>query len=120
VRLILSFGLCILLAGFLYTAQAGDDYDNPSMGSTPCITVDTYRVREVAGGALPYKVDAILQNICGRSVELSLCLVYVTPVEGVDRSCYGSLVRPGSRAQILGAGVPVRVSRPEYSWRYIN
>lgn len=120
-RFRLPIGLCILLGSVSFSANGAEGYDNPSVGSTPCIVLNDYRVSSAthAEDQSMYQADATVENICARSVDVAFCFVYVKPIDEVDRSCFGGLVRPGSRTQIQGASLPARAARPDYKWRYL-
>jgi hypothetical protein len=111
--------LTTLLLGGSALAQ---DYDNPTMGASPCIVLNDYRVRTVERGSESplYRARATIENICGRTMDVAFCFVQAEPVDDQDRSCYGAALRPGSVAQVENPGVPVRITNPEISWRYLE
>ena len=121
-RIDATIGLGLLLGASVFAVRAGEHYDNPVAGPGPCVVLEEYSVRPAATTGEPggYEADVVIENICGRSVDVALCLVYAKPLEDRDRSCFGGLIRPWSRTEIRGAAIPTRASRPEYNWRYID
>lgn len=123
-RLSLFLGLCIAQSPFALALAAGDAdqaYDNPTMGSVPCVVMNEYRITEseASDGHEAFQGNAVVENLCSRSVDVAFCFVYVQPNEDADQTCFGGVVRPGSRSAIRNAALPVQAGRPEYQWRYI-
>jgi len=99
---------------------AGQEFDNPKTGNAPCIVLSRYQVEEgrSSEGQPEHRASAALRNICGRSVEITFCFAYREPVNGVDRSCFGGLVRPWSDSQVQTPTGPVMITGFEQQWRY--
>jgi hypothetical protein len=109
-----------VLAGHQAVAQG---FDNPTDNGTPCVHLNRYEVEpiRVSGGDGPmYRGDAMIENVCGRAVDVRFCFQYGPNEEGgVDTSCYQGPVRPWARANVASQPVPERISGPSYEWRYL-
>jgi len=119
---ILAAGL--LAAGLLPAtgATAAQGYDNPTLGAAPCVVLNRYEVSQVAtpaAGDSGYLARAHIENICGRALEVSFCFLYAQPVDGTARSCSRELLRPWSDAAVRHDASPVRVTGPDYQWRFL-
>ena len=120
-RIVVILAILALCGAATATAAESGSYDNPVLGSTPCVVLTEYSVHPEApaGERAGFRASATFRNLCARAVDLALCLVFVTPVEDADRSCFGGLIRPGGLTQVSDVNVPVMVARPELQWRYV-
>ena len=114
----------VLLAGLTAgrAASAAGDYDNPTLGIAPCVVLNSYAATRTSKRKAEdprYAARAAVENICGRTLELSFCFLYAEEVDGNNRHCVDEMIRPGSGTKVSHEGVPVRVTAPEYRWRYL-
>ena len=114
---------CLLAASALARPGASATaatFDNPKVGDAPCVNLNRFEVTRAGSEDAPrYRADAVLENACGRSVEVSFCLMYAEAVEGADRHCVEELLRPWAASTVVHEGAPVRITGPEYRWRYL-
>jgi hypothetical protein len=96
--------------------QAQDGYDNPSLGSAPCLVLKSYR-STVSGET--FGADATVENICGRSIEVAFCFPYLAPAEEAESHCVNGMIRPRAAAAIEVEDLPAQLSGPDYKWRYL-
>lgn len=110
-------GIVPLLAVVSMAAEANETYDNPNQGAAPCLVLNSYET----GAGLNDQFDAVasIENICARSVEVALCFPYVEPVDDVDRHCTNDVVRPWARSIVKVSDLPVKLTGPDYQWRYL-
>jgi hypothetical protein len=114
------------VAGGLFgSSSAMAEFDNPSMGDTPCVVLSRYIADEATGlrtvgGAVMHRAEVGIANICGRSVEVSLCIAYAEPVDGVEESCFSGYLRPWSATEIHTIEAPVQLAGPEIEWRWVR
>ncbi len=104
-------------------AQAQDNgaFDNPGTGSGPCMVLNRFEVTDVPAGenSTAYRGMAILENICGRAMEVSFCFELSEPVDDQSRSCFLGSVRPWDRVSVEEPGAGARIVAPELEWRYL-
>jgi hypothetical protein len=112
-------------AGALGSSPALAEYDNPTMGDTPCVVLTRYIADEQTGrvtvrGAQVHRAEVGIANICGRSVEVSLCISYAEPVDGEEESCFSGFLRPWSSTEVHTIEAPVQLAGPVIEWRWIT
>jgi hypothetical protein len=115
---------CLLLTGLAtaHSARAADGYDDPSLGTTPCVVLNRYELQRVGkrGAENPrFGARAEMENLCGRTVEVSFCFLYAQPVDGHTERCFDELLRPWSGDAVAHPTGPVRITGPSYHWRYL-
>ena len=126
-----AFALASLATfGLAATALVGGSpahaaYDNPSTGDTPCVVLSRYvgdeaTERRTVGGNVVHRAEVGIANICGRSVEVLLCVAYAEPVDGEAQSCFAGLLRPWSSTEIHAVEAPVQLAGPEIEWRWVS
>jgi len=126
-----AFALASLATfGFVTTTLLGGSpaqaaYDNPSMGDTPCVVLSRYvgdeaTDRLTVGGNVVHRAEVGIANICGRSVEVLLCVAYAEPVDGEEQSCFSGLLRPWSSTEIHSVEAPVQLAGPVIEWRWVS
>lgn len=119
-KLTLPLALLVTASAGAAAAQTQESFDNPGIGSVPCVVLKQYDTGQAkVGGELHYRATASLENICGRSLEVRFCFVYAEAVDEVDRSCYGTVLRPWASAEAKLADVGSRIVATEYQWRFI-
>jgi len=100
-------------------ASAAQAYDNPSLGPTPCVVLNRFRVERLAPGSEDgWRAQARLENLCGRAMEVRLCFLYAEPVEDRDRVCHEWTMRPWSESAVESGPRPARIVDFERAWRY--
>lgn len=111
----------VLLAGTFTgpSASAAEGYDNPSRGVAPCVVLNRYEVGRQGKDEPVFSAAAEIENICGRTLEVSICFLLAESVDGSDRQCLDELLRPGSDAAVRLSDAPVRITGPDYRWRYL-
>lgn len=105
------------------TALAQDAFDDPSApGDVPCIVLNRYEVHPLAstGAAARYRGEAVIENICGRAMEVHFCFLRTESTDGDDRTCFQGAVRPWALASIEDDDAPARITSPEYQWRFLR
>ncbi len=117
--------LGLIAGGLLGSSPAVAEYDNPTMGDTPCVVLSRYigdepTRRRTVGGTTMHRAEVGIANICGRSVEVSLCVGYAEPVDGVEESCLSGFLRPWSSTEIHTVEAPVQLAGPEIEWRWVR
>ena len=115
----------LVAGGLLGSGSAVAEYDNPTMGDTPCVVLSRYIGDEptglrTVGGAVMHRAEVGIANICGRSVEVSLCVGYAEPVDGVEESCFSGFLRPWSSTEIHIIEAPVQLAGPVIEWRWVS
>jgi hypothetical protein len=115
---------CLLGLGLGLAVTAGsaiaEDYDDPALGATPCVVLNSYASHAAAsGGAETFRAEAGIENVCGRSVEVSFCFPLVEAVGDVERQCVTSTLRPWSKARVHVEELPGRIIGVDYHWRYL-
>jgi hypothetical protein len=110
-----------------HAGPAQAQYDNPTMGETPCVVLSHYVTDQRIGQAPidslnpPVQTaEAAVANVCGRSVEVELCINYVDPAEGDGAQCFTGFLRPWSRTDIQTVAAPVRFTGPTWNWRWVS
>jgi len=101
---------------------AAEDFDNPATNGAPCVFLDRYEVDPVAAegeDGRRYRAEAMIQNVCGRALEVQFCFQYAPNDAGAERNCHEGSVRPWSKARVVEASAPARVTGPSYQWRYL-
>ena len=111
-------GVASALTVFMPLAAAGETYDNPAMGDTPCIVLKSYQAN--ANGIESYGADATVENVCGRSVEIAFCFPLVAPGEETEPHCTSSVIRPWATSNVSVSDLPARLAGPDYQWRWLN
>ena len=108
----------LLLAFTAITApvSAQEDYDNPTLGSAPCLVLKSYN--STAQGTT-FGADAIVENICRRSIEVAFCFPYLAPAEEAESHCVNGVIRPLAAATIEVEDLPAQLAGPDYKWRYL-
>ena len=106
----------LLAIGLTPVAGASETYDNPSMGSTPCVILNSYQAS--ANGAETFGAEATVENVCGRSVEVSFCFPFVSPGEDTEPHCTSGLIRPWAKSEVVVSDLPSRLAGPDYQWRW--
>ncbi|MGF1474580.1 MAG: hypothetical protein ACFB6S_03350 [Geminicoccaceae bacterium] len=122
-RFVMGLGLAISGLVFAMPAETrAQDYDNPQNGIAPCVVLNGYEMTSRGSGeAERYRASVNLENICGRTVELAVCFRFVEEVDGSgEASCHDDVLRPWSRSSYASSAVPVRITGPEYQWRYLE
>ena len=130
-RILSAFALATVVAvgmvagGLLGSASAVAQYDNPTMGDVPCVVLSRYigdelTRRRAVGGAVMHRAEVGIANICGRSVEVSVCVGYAEPVDGVEESCFSGFLRPWSSTEIHTVEAPVQLAGPVIEWRWVS
>jgi hypothetical protein len=118
-----GIGLCLGAALSLGGAQAQDAFDDPSgSGSVPCIVLNRYEVESLGRPHehARYRAAAVIENICGRAMEVRFCFLRAEPVDGADRSCFQGPLRPWAMASVEENDAPARITAPEYQWRHLR
>jgi hypothetical protein len=105
------------------TAAAQDLYDNPAMGGAPCVVLSRYVSDQpttglAADGALR-RAEVGVENICGRSVEVSLCINFAEPIDDMTASCIVEILRPRKASSTHRVEVPVALAGPTWEWRWL-
>lgn len=101
----------------------GHGYDNPGMGSTPCLVMTSLKAPGKAvgaGDAAEYMVDATLENVCGRTLDTEICVIHAVASGDPKRNCATQMVRPESTIRIRQSDAAGRVTGLEFSWRYLS
>ena len=96
-------------------AEASETYDNPTMGDTPCVILQSY---QTSNGGESFGAAATLENVCGRSVEVTFCLPFVTSEESDEPHCSNGLLRPWGTSHIKVSDLPAKLASPDYNWRW--
>lgn len=98
-----------------FCAEAHEICDNPNQGVAPCMVLNIYQT----GAGEDDQFDAIdrIENICARSVEVSLCFPYVQPVDIVDRHYANRVVGPWARSIVEVSDLPAKSAGPAFQWR---
>lgn len=100
-------------------ALAQDQWDDPAPGESPCVMLNSYDVAPRGRGEeRTFGGEAALENLCGRSLEVSFCFLHPGDEEK-DRSCYQGPVRPWASTTVVTQGASSRIVGPEYHWRYL-
>lgn len=120
-RSLLLAGFCALVTAGGAAAQeapapATDGFDNPKLGSVPCIVLNRYDVEPA--GQSQYRASAGVENICGRTLDVEFCFLTTAEEGEVGRSCYGAALRPWMKADVTKPGGPGRVVGTDYRWKY--
>jgi len=123
-----ALALTALAAGALATdAAAQAAYDDPTMGDTPCVVLAHYATDPRLGREpvdpmnLPERrAAAAVANICGRSVEVELCINYVEPMDGDGAACTTATLRPWSRSELHEVSVAAHFTGPIWHWRWVS
>lgn len=107
------------------SGQAQAQYDNPTMGETPCVVLSRYIGDEPTGrrtiaGDRVHRAEIGVANVCGRSVEVRLCVALVEPPEGEEASCFEGLLRPWSRTEIHTIEAAAPLAGPTIEWRWVT
>lgn len=114
-----GLGLCATL-GVGAQGLAAAEYDNPSFGSVPCIVLNEFKVEST--GLVPpdagYRGKATVENICGRTMDVSLCFLYAGADAESERSCFGGVMRPWDSVDVETKEGPVRVTGLDIDWKY--
>ena len=109
----------LLLAAAAPAAAAEAAFDNPGMGSAPCVVLNQYAATTPGrGDAGTYAAFAELENICGRTVDVAFCFQLAEASGGEDALCVDGIIRPWSTAKRIAIESPVRITGPQYRWRY--
>ncbi len=111
-------------AGMLSSSPALAEYDNPTMGETPCVVLTRYIAdeptgRRTIGGDVVHRAEVGVANICGRSVEVSVCIGYAEELDGEEESCLVGVLRPWSRSELHTVEAPVQLAGPLVEWRWL-
>lgn len=111
-------GLGAILAAVSGTsgAAATETFDNPMSGGVPCMTLISHSVDPDSGG---FKARAVLENVCGRTMDVSVCFNHVG-ADGASESCYGGIVRPTDTTVVVDRNAGGRIIGPTYEWRYAS
>lgn len=110
-------GVSAVLFGVVTTANAAETFDNPAMGTTPCVILKSYQAS--SDGADAYGAQAIVENVCGRSVEIAFCFPFVSPADdAAEPHCTNGLIRPWATSEVEVSGLPARLAGPNYQWRW--
>lgn len=118
-----GFGVCLWVGLSVGHAHAQDAFDDPSAsGSVPCIVLNRYEIESLGRPHEParYRAQAVIENICGRAMEVRFCFLRAEPVDGADRSCFQGPLRPWAVASVEDNDAPARITAPEYQWRYLR
>ena len=109
-------GVSVMVIGLAPSAEANETYDNPLRGEAPCLVLNGY---QASGNGDRFGAVANVENICGRSVEVSFCFPFVEPVDDVDRACQNGVVRPWATSTVAISDQPAKLTGPDYQWRYL-
>lgn len=117
-----TFG--VATAALFGASPAQAQYDNPAMGDTPCVVLSRYIGDEptnlrTVGGTRVHRAEVGVSNICGRSVEVLLCVAYAEPVDGEDASCFAGLLRPWAETEIHTIEAATPLAGPTVEWRWV-
>jgi hypothetical protein len=117
--------LGVMTATLFASSSAQAQYDNPSMGDTPCVVLSRYIGDEstdlrTVGGARVHRAEVGVSNICGRSVEVLLCVDYAEPVDGEEASCFAGLLRPWAQTEIHTIEAATPLAGPTVQWRWVG
>ncbi len=104
--------------GLAQLAEANETYDNPAMGVTPCVVLQSYQAS--SNSAETFGARATVENVCGRSVEVSFCFPFVAPGEEIEPHCTSGLIRPWATSRVEVSDLPARIANPDYQWRYLQ
>ncbi len=107
----------VLMISLAPSAKASEAYDNPGMGDTPCVILQTY---QASNGDSSFGAAATLENVCGRSVEVSFCFPFVTTDDGIEPHCRNDVLRPWGTSRIVVSDLPAKLANPDYSWRWLG
>ena len=113
-RCFLGFMAAVALAPL---AEANETYDNPATGGTPCVILQSY---QASNGEGSFGAAATLENVCGRSVEISFCLPFVASEDAAEPHCRNGLLRPWATSRIEVSDLPTKLASPNYNWRYLE
>lgn len=116
---ILAAGLLLASTSTSPPAHAAQDYDNPGLGVAPCVVLNRYEAGRHGKDDPAFNAAADIENICGRTLEVSICFLLAEAVGGSDRHCMEQLLRPWAGASVAFRDAPVRITGPEYHWRYL-
>lgn len=104
--------------GLAPLAKANESYDNPAMGSTPCVILQSYQ--SSSNAADTFGAKATVENVCGRSVEVTFCFPLIAGSEEAEPHCTNGLLRPWATSRIEVSDLPTRLANPDYQWRYLQ
>jgi hypothetical protein len=102
-------------------SAAAQNYDDPALGATPCVILNSYASHAAKpGDAEIFHAEAGIENVCGRSVEVSFCFPLVEAVGDVESQCVERTLRPWSKAKVQVDDLPGRIIGVDYRWRYLQ
>lgn len=113
-RYLLGLSAAIGLASM---AQASESFDNPAMGTTPCVVLKSYQA--LSNDAETFGAEAMVENVCGRSVEIAFCFPFVAPGEDTEPHCTNQVIRPWATSRVEVSDLPSRLAGPDYQWRWL-
>lgn len=120
-----AIGLVVLVLApskpILAQESGQEGFDNPTMGTAPCLVLTRYETGRgrLADGGQGHTATARFENVCGRSLEVSFCFLYMEPVEDRDRACYAGALRPWAASFAETPPAAARIAGPDYAWRYL-
>ncbi len=121
VRTVLGLGV-VALALNVGGAWAAGSYDDPKApDSMPCVVLNRYEVQRLSQPQQQpplYRGKAVIENVCGRAVEVRFCFQRAASASDGDRSCFAGPLRPWALASVEEPGAPGRITAPEYEWRF--
>jgi len=97
-------------------AEASETYDNPTMGTTPCVILQSYQ--SSSNTADSFGAKATVENVCGRSIEVSFCFPFIAANEDIEPHCTNGLLRPWATTRIEVSDLPAKLANPNYHWRW--
>ncbi|NJO37253.1 MAG: hypothetical protein HC871_06085 [Rhizobiales bacterium] len=102
--------------GVIGAALAEETYDNPTLGSAPCLVLKSYQA--INHGAAGYGAKAEVENICGRSVEVDFCFPLIDAGEDTEPYCRNGVIRPWATAEVRVDDLDNRLAGPDFRWRW--
>ena len=110
------FGVASATLALASVATASESYDNPTLGGTPCVVLKSYQA--LSNGADSFGAEAMVENVCGRSLDVSFCFPLVGMDEASEPHCANGLLRPWATSKVAVSDLPARLAGPDYSWRW--
>ncbi len=111
-----------VLAFTTSAAQAQEtSFDNPGTETGPCVALNDYEVQRTTGaeGATAFRGTAVLENICGRAMEVKFCFRLAEPVDDKSENCFEGSIRPWDSVNVIDPAAGARIVGANYEWRYL-
>ena len=112
---VLGLGAANVSAG---NAAMGQDYDNPTQNGRACVVLNKYRTKRRGGGR--YQASVAVENVCGRTMEVQVCMLYREAVEDSQALCMEDRVRPFSSWNADRVMAAARLAGVQISWRQLG